>query len=397
MILLRGTDLLYILGIAGEKPKCQSHGNIAPMRLLDVRNRIQESLSLLAYQVKSSTALGQSDINKVAETLLIPVLDIAFGCELRNLNFTEHKNYPAVDLGDDKHRIAIQITSTATYPKVRETLETFLKFGLDARFDRLIIFILSERQSSYPQQSIDEIIGERFTFDGKRDILDGRDLLAQIGGLQLADSEKILEHLSLGLGSIGHLGFVGGITDSLIAILEDTYGGVARAGLLMSSDGYAVTATLGLPSGKDVFGVGTVSGPTKARIIAKHPSGITLLCLDQIGIFRPYSREIVRMCDAGEQVTAWSIDAQRTFATVVGRVTTRVYNGERYYLECRLAIMGQQYFGAPVINANGGLVGIVNSFRRVSGHGSNYALASTGNDISDLLNAYVDVNGPIRR
>ncbi|MEO1685035.1 MAG: SMEK domain-containing protein, partial [Cyanobacteria bacterium J06631_12] len=88
------------------------------MRTEELLAQIKKQLSIFVTEVKSSCAMGSTDINRIAESLLIPILREAYGYQdLKNLNRTS-ANYPAVDLGDEVRRVAIQVTSTPSTKKV---------------------------------------------------------------------------------------------------------------------------------------------------------------------------------------------------------------------------------------------------------------------------------------
>ena len=70
--------------------------------------------------------MKRTDINKVSETVLIPLLSEVYNFKnLKNLN-SMNANYPGVDLGDEKSRIAIQVTSTPDSTKIKHTLVKFI-------------------------------------------------------------------------------------------------------------------------------------------------------------------------------------------------------------------------------------------------------------------------------
>ncbi len=146
--------------------------------------------------MKAAKALNRTDINRVCEVILMPLLSICYGFEnLRNLNSAEYFNYPGVDLGDSVARVAIQVTSTANSTKVKNTLTKFVKNELNKQYGRLIIYILSEKQRSYTGKGFDEIIQGRFEFNKHRDIIDFSDLLKIIREFQLDKAKDILEIL----------------------------------------------------------------------------------------------------------------------------------------------------------------------------------------------------------
>jgi hypothetical protein len=113
---------------------------------------------------------------------LIPLITEVYGYRnLENLNFTKGSNYPSVDLGDETARVAFQITATPDLKKVKETLTKFVEYKLYEKYERIIIYIITERQPNYSDEKINHIIQGKFSFDVKKDIWDYRDILGQAG------------------------------------------------------------------------------------------------------------------------------------------------------------------------------------------------------------------------
>lgn len=172
------------------------------MKLLVVQERINELMSQFVTQVKGANAMGRTDINRISETVLIPILAEVYGLrELKNLNTEEQYNFPAIDLGDRVAGLAIQVTSTTDSEKIKETLRKFVDHKLYEQYARLQIYILTEKQRSYAGKGFDEIIGGRFKFNPKEDILDYRDVLTVINGFPIGQSEKILSILDGNINS----------------------------------------------------------------------------------------------------------------------------------------------------------------------------------------------------
>ncbi|WP_298900012.1 SMEK domain-containing protein [uncultured Psychroserpens sp.] len=126
--------------------------------------RISQLLSRFREQIKILNSNGEFSINTHAENILIKVLNEIYECDLENVNYSENKTYPSIDLRDKSNRIAIQVTSTADLKKVKHTLTKFIEKGIYKDFDRLFIFIITEKQSKYDQSKIDEITSGKFTF-----------------------------------------------------------------------------------------------------------------------------------------------------------------------------------------------------------------------------------------
>ncbi len=146
-------------------------------------NRINECLARFFAEVKGSTATGLTDINRHAEEVLVPLFREVFELSnLRNLNMTDGANFPAIDLADDTARVAFQVTASPEGRKVIDTLKTFLRHNLQTKYDRLIIYILTERKKEYSEDGISKLVAGRMDFSCKRDILDSRDLLKVLAG-----------------------------------------------------------------------------------------------------------------------------------------------------------------------------------------------------------------------
>jgi len=166
------------------------------MRLLPVQQSISDLMATFATQVKASVAGGLLDKNRVAETVLVPLLAEVFDCpDLENLNDTEGLNFPSADLGDTEARVAFQVTSTPTSAKVQDALTKFVRHGLHERFDRLYVYVLSEKQGSYSARPFQRIVDGKLDFDPDRDILDYRDIVRTACALQVDRARRVLEIL----------------------------------------------------------------------------------------------------------------------------------------------------------------------------------------------------------
>ncbi|WP_445310735.1 SMEK domain-containing protein, partial [Microcoleus vaginatus] len=141
--------------------------------------------------------MQKTDINKLAQTILIPLLAEVYGYQnLKDLDFTEGSNYPSVDLGDETARVAFQITSTRGIEKVKHTLTEFVEHKLYEKYDRIIIYIITDRQKDYSDTEINKIIQGKLSFDVKNDIWDYRNILGEVAKFQIEKArevEKLLE------------------------------------------------------------------------------------------------------------------------------------------------------------------------------------------------------------
>lgn len=158
-------------------------------------NRIVELLSRFSNEVKMLNSASLYDINIHSENILIPLLNEAFDLELVNANFDEEKNFSAVDLIDNKNRIAFQVTSTGDNDKIKHTLNQFIKYERFRDYDILFIYIISEKQGSYTGKGHAEIIDGKFSFEKDENLLDNNDLFKKIAGLVSLQKIKKIDDL----------------------------------------------------------------------------------------------------------------------------------------------------------------------------------------------------------
>ncbi len=158
-------------------------------------------MSRFVAQIEGATAMSRTDINRVAQTILIPLLAEVYGyTELKNLDSPEDPNHPAIDLGDETARVAFQVTSTSGSEKIKKTLRKFVERELYEKYDKLIIYILTEKQDSYSGKGYEEIIQGKFVFDKDKDIRDYRDILREVANLQIDKARKVESILEANFG-----------------------------------------------------------------------------------------------------------------------------------------------------------------------------------------------------
>lgn len=118
---------------------------------LDHTTRISDQLNVLAAIVKARSRAGLTDANHILETISARFFNATFGWELVNLNI-EKANFSAVDLGDRKRRLAIQVTNAEGSDKITGTRSKAIKYKLGKDYDRLIIFFLLPKKPGLPKQ-----------------------------------------------------------------------------------------------------------------------------------------------------------------------------------------------------------------------------------------------------
>ena len=138
--------------------------------------RFTELLAQHSREIEIAVAAQRLDTARLSEQIVLGLLREVCGFKhLKNLNATEARSFPGLDLIDEVNRIGVQVTATPTLEKIKETIETCKRHGLDSKIDRLIVYVLTQRQASYAQASIDGI-GALFRFDASRDVVDFRGL-----------------------------------------------------------------------------------------------------------------------------------------------------------------------------------------------------------------------------
>jgi hypothetical protein len=154
---------------------------------------MNELFGRLVAQVKGATSLGLTDLNRMSESLFVPILSLIFGLKsLRNLNLNGKNNFPAIDLADDEVGISFQITASSDRGKIVHTLEEFIKHRLYTKYKRVVIYILTEKQRHYSDKGISEILKEQIDFNLDRDVIDYCDIMRLALDMPLPTQEKVL-------------------------------------------------------------------------------------------------------------------------------------------------------------------------------------------------------------
>ena len=152
---------------------------------------IAENLALLSREVSILNAVNLYDINIIAEDFFPGLLNLIYGYELKNANHLE-KNAPAIDLIDQKNRIAVQVTSDNSSTKIKHTIEEFNKSQAYHLYDRLVVLILTQKKkysSNFDTQG-------QFSFEKARDIWDVEKLIKDIRELETAQIKNVSDYLS---------------------------------------------------------------------------------------------------------------------------------------------------------------------------------------------------------
>lgn len=151
---------------------------------------VAESLALLSKQVELLNAVNLYDINIIAEDFFTELLNLIFDYKLKNVNIVE-KNAPAIDLIDEENRISIQVTSDNSNTKIKYTIKEYINNKSYEKYDRLIVLILTSKKRY--TKSFDT--KNTFTFNKESDVLDVKDLIKFIRGLEIEKIKAINDYL----------------------------------------------------------------------------------------------------------------------------------------------------------------------------------------------------------
>lgn len=150
------------------------------MKHLDLLTEFRTLMARFVSEVEASGAMGMYDTHRVAENLMAGLFRELYDWRsLRNLNVTQDKNFPGIDLADDLAGISIQVTATPSLDKIKHTIETFIRHQLHLRYQRLVVYVLTHRQARYSQQALDQAASGLVPISEASDILDFKDICAR--------------------------------------------------------------------------------------------------------------------------------------------------------------------------------------------------------------------------
>lgn len=155
--------------------------------------RIAALLARFKGQVDILNISTLNDINKIAEDILIPILNEILDINLQNTNAIK-KNFKAIDLIDKKNRICFQITSNSSMAKIVETLKNIESDKLYYDYDKFC-FVILKRKGNYENHLLIKATQGKFKFS-KENIWDIDNLYEQIVHLEYIKIEKIEKFLN---------------------------------------------------------------------------------------------------------------------------------------------------------------------------------------------------------
>lgn len=158
------------VNLVANRKSCICYRNESMDLIEEKCKRVSDEFSRLAYLIKFRTKLKLFDLNLFAEDFVAGILNPTLGTNLKNLNSGD-KSIPAIDLGSGS-TVAVQVTTTKSTPKIQKTIDNFVKYGFNGKYQRLVVFIVGDKQTSYnglnttalPSFSVDDDIIDLSSF-----------------------------------------------------------------------------------------------------------------------------------------------------------------------------------------------------------------------------------------
>lgn len=157
------------------------------MRRQDLIDQTVDYLAYLKAKVEISNSIRLMDINRLAEDFYCGLLNLVYGYSLVNINIDD-RDAASIDLGDKSPgvRLAIQVTSTKDFKKVRDTFNSFLKNKLDEHYGRLVILNIRAKATHRTKKLG---IDGGFQLDIVEDLWDTNDIARKI--MAMTDVNKL--------------------------------------------------------------------------------------------------------------------------------------------------------------------------------------------------------------
>ena len=175
------------------------------MLALNVYNEIADLLSHFVTRIQIVAGRNRHDINVASENVVCQLFRVVYGWKgLRNLNTEGIANFPGLDLADDVARIGIQVTSSTTSLKVKETLEQVIAHRYYEKYDRVIVYILTQKKPINEGKDWSDLLDGKFHFSAKDDIWDSHDVLQKIESLDIDQMQEVLFLLKKVIGEFNH-------------------------------------------------------------------------------------------------------------------------------------------------------------------------------------------------
>lgn len=162
-------------------------------------DRILDSLSVLYCRLNDAGRLNLQDRKVRAENIMRGLLNRIHGWSLKNANMLA-SNFPGVDLVDTTAGVAVQVTSTNSLDKVKNTWNKFDTDEMRSTYKKLYILVMKDE---VPTKSMKDFVRDPW-FDGSTDIWNYTTLSKQIEDIEsVAMLKEISRYLQEQMGDPG--------------------------------------------------------------------------------------------------------------------------------------------------------------------------------------------------
>lgn len=151
---------------------------------------IVEYLNLIKSDIELYNGFKLYDINKFAEYFYAEFLNLLFGYKFEIMEKI-NPNMVAIDLGDKKNKIAIQVTSKIDRGKIEDTVKKFKENNFDKVYKRLIVLHIANETPNYRNKS--EKIGN--IFDLEKDVWNIKYLIEKSLFVTISKQKKVRDLL----------------------------------------------------------------------------------------------------------------------------------------------------------------------------------------------------------
>ncbi len=152
------------------------------------------TLATMTAGIEYENGVGFFDSNRTAQEFFVGFFAIMFKYrELVELDIKhDTTSFPAIDIGDSRVGIGIQVTSRNDKDKIVETVDKYIKNNLHLTYPRLVILILGKKLDY--RNTID--VSNVFDFNIERDVWDMPYICKEIKKLDIDDLKLIKAYLT---------------------------------------------------------------------------------------------------------------------------------------------------------------------------------------------------------
>lgn len=160
------------------------------MELKRLTGIITSRLSYLSSEIRLNGSINLLDSNVLSEDVFKTILNIAYGLNLQNANFTE-QNIKAIDLVDEAAKVFVQVSSDNSKAKVQKSLD---KIELPKYNGFTFKFVCISKEVSHLKKASFNVPAE-IIFDAETDCYDDKRILRDVLGKDIDTISRLSSYL----------------------------------------------------------------------------------------------------------------------------------------------------------------------------------------------------------